>query len=135
MNKIFLLGRITKAVEIKSLGNDKKVANFTLAVNRNADREKVDFIPCSAWNKTAEVLEKYTTKGSQILIEGEVNIDKHNDQYYTKVVVSKVELLAKATSSETQTQQAEYVAPQPEAPNFKEIETETFIANEEDLPF
>lgn len=135
MNRVFMIGRLVKPVEIKSLGNDKKVANFTLAVNRNADREKVDFIPCSAWNKTAEVLEKYTTKGSQILIEGEVNIDKSNDQYYTKVVVSKVELLAKATSGEAQTQQTEYVAPQPEAPNFKEIETETFAIQDSELPF
>ena len=135
MNRIFMSGRLVKDVEIKNLSGDKKVGNFTLAVNRESNREKVDFVPCTAWNKTAEVIAKYTSKGSQVLIEGELNIDKVNDQWYTKVTVNKVELLGK--SGETQeTKKEEYVAPKQEQANFEEFETTTEdFKVEDDTPF
>lgn len=138
MNRIFMIGRMVREIEIKNLQGDKKVGNFTLAVNRESNREKVDFVPCNAWNKTAEVLAKYTSKGSQVLIEGELNIDKVNDQWYTKVTVNKVELLGK--NSETQVSETKdskpYTPPQTEEANFKdfEVETEDFKV-EDDTPF
>lgn len=138
MNRIFMIGRMVRDIEIKSLQGDKKVGNFTLAVNRESNREKVDFIQCTAWNKTAEVLAKYTKKGSQVLVEGELNIDKVNDQYYTKVTVNKVELLgnsgSETQSSETQSNKP-YVAPTPQEANFEELEVETFEVTEDDMPF
>ena len=136
MNRIFMIGRMVRDIEIKNLQNDKKVGNFTLAVNRESNREKVDFVPCTVWNKTAEVLAKYTSKGSLILVEGELNIDKNNDQWYTKVIVNKVELLGK--NSETQeTKKEEYVTPKQEQPNFEDFETTTedFKVEQEDTPF
>ena len=136
MNRIFMIGRMVRDIEIKNLQNDKKVGNFTLAVNRESNREKVDFVPCTVWNKTAEVIAKYTSKGSQVLIEGELNIDKNNDQWYTKVIVNKVELLGK--NSETQeTKKEEYVTPKQEQPNFEDFETTTedFKVEQEDTPF
>jgi single-strand DNA-binding protein len=136
MNKNFYIGRLVKDIEIKNLQGDKKVGNFTLAVNRESNREKVDFIPCVAWNKTAEVLAKYTSKGSLILVEGELNIDKNNDQWYTKVNVNKVELLGKNTETQ-ETKKEEYVAPKQEQANFEEFETTTedFKVEQEDTPF
>ena len=135
MNKNFYIGRMVRDIEIKNLQGDKKVGNFTLAVNRESNREKVDFIPCVAWNKTAEVLAKYTSKGSLILVEGELNIDKNNDQWYTKVNVNKVELLGKNTEQQ-ETKKEEYVAPTQEEANFEEFETTTEnFKQEEDLPF
>jgi single-strand DNA-binding protein len=134
MNKVILFGRLTKDLEVKGYGEGKKVGNFNLAVNRNMDREKVDFIQCTVWNKTCEIMEKYTNKGSQILIEGEINIDKVNDQFYTKVNVSKVTLIS--SGEKQNTKKEEYVAPQNVEPNFDEFEeTNVFKVNKEDLPF
>ena len=135
MNKNFYIGRMVRDIEIKNLQGDKKVGNFTLAVNRESNREKVDFIPCVAWNKTAEVLAKYTSKGSLILVEGELNIDKNNDQWYTKVNVNKVELLGKNTEQQ-ETKKEEYTTPKQEEANFEEFETTTEnFKQEEDTPF
>lgn len=96
MNNTQLIGRLTKEVEVNVTPQDKKVANFTLAVNKYG--EGADFIQCVAWEKTAEVLEKYTKKGSQIGVTGRIqtrNYD-HNDGYkvyVTEVVVNTVDLL------------------------------------------
>jgi single-strand DNA-binding protein len=137
MNRIFMIGRLVRDIEIKSLQGDKKVGNFTLAVNRDSNRERVDFISCTAWNKTAEVIAKYTSKGSQVLVEGELNIDKVNDQWYTKVTVNRVELLGKSSeqSSEAQTSKP-YETPVQEEAKFEDFETETEdFKVEEDTPF
>ena len=136
MNRIFMIGRMVREIEIKNLQGDKKVGNFTLAVNRQSNREKVDFIPCVAWNKTAEVLAKYTSKGSLILVEGELNIDKNNDQWYTKVNVNKIELLGKS-GEQQETKKEEYTTPKQEQPNFEDFETTTedFKVEQEDTPF
>lgn len=139
MNRIFLLGRLTSNVELRTFG-DKKVANFSIAVQRSNDREKADFINCSAWNKTAEVLEKYTAKGSQILVEGELNVDKgKDDKYYTKVNVQKVTLLGSNSNTQENTQEKEqeetYVTPKVEEPKFEDFDKNTFDVTEEDLPF
>lgn len=135
--KFIALGRITQNVELKVFG-EKKVANFSIAVQRSNDREKADFINCSAWNKTAEVLEKYTKKGSQILVEGELNVDKgKDDKYYTKVNVQKVTLIGDSRTKQENTQEKKekYVAPEVEKPNFDDFEDNTFNLTSEDLPF
>ena len=136
MNKNFYIGRMVRDIEIKNLQGDKKVGNFTLAVTRESNREKVDFIPCVAWNKTAEVLAKYTSKGSLILVEGELNIDKNNDQWYTKVNVNKVELLGKS-GEQQENKKEEYTTPKQEQPNFEDFETTTedFKVEQEYTPF
>lgn len=135
MNKVFLLGRLTKDLDVKTFGEGKRVGNFTLAVQRTNDKEKVDFIQCTVWNKTTEIMEKYTKKGSQVLVEGEINIDKVKDQYYTKVNVVKVTLLGGNES--TSVKKEEYVAPQKEEAKFEDFESETnvFQVDEESLPF
>lgn len=76
MNKVFLMGRLTKDVEMRYTQTGKNVATFVLAVNRQvgkdapADAPKADFIPIVAWNKIADVAGNYLSKGRQVLIEG-----------------------------------------------------------------
>ena len=53
LNKAILNGRLTKAPELKQTQNGKSVCSFTIAVDRNRDREKTDFVPIVAWGKTA----------------------------------------------------------------------------------
>ena len=93
MNNVQLLGRTTNAIELKTTQSGKTVANFTLAVNRNYDREKTDFINCIVWNKTAEIMASYVAKGQLIAIDGEIQTrafeDKNgNKRTATEVVVS-----------------------------------------------
>lgn len=75
MNKITLLGRLTKDVELKLIG-DRPLAEFSLAVNRkykNAQGEReTDFFNCKLWGKIAETLQQYTMKGQQLLVAGRV---------------------------------------------------------------
>lgn len=95
MNKIVLKGRLTEDVKLKKTQSDISVATFTIAANRRFDRDKTDFINCEAWRNTADFVSKYFTKGKEILVVGELHIDKSekdgNTRYFTKVVVDEVE--------------------------------------------
>lgn len=59
LNKAILNGRLTKAPELKQTQNGKSVCSFTIAVDRNRDREKTDFVPIVAWGKTAEFVNQW----------------------------------------------------------------------------
>lgn len=95
MNNVSIIGRLTKEIEIKKTESGKKVTSFTLAVNR--DKDHTDFIPCVAWEKTAELLERYTSKGSRIGAVGQISTRSYETQsgtrYVTEVLVSRIELL------------------------------------------
>ena len=104
MNSITLVGRLTADPEIRIAKNKEKttVANFTLAVYR--DKETTDFINCVAFRETAELAEKYFTKGLRVAVNGSLNIDvvdnKDNSRsYYTKVIVRNVEICQSKTES------------------------------------
>lgn len=102
MNSITLVGRLTADPEIRTAKNKEKttVANFALAVYR--DEDTTDFINCVSFGKTAELVEKYFTKGLRVAVNGSLNIDVveskdggHN--YYTKVIVRNVEICQSKT--------------------------------------
>lgn len=100
MNKVCLVGRLTKDIEARHFG-EGKVANFSLAVRRRfktGDGLDADFIECVAWNKTVDYLEKYTHKGNQIGLEGRIQVRNYDNKdgrkvYVTEVIVENVELL------------------------------------------
>ena len=105
-NKVQLIGHVGQDPEIKTLEGDRKVANLTIATNevyKNGKGEKVEetqWHRISAWGKTAEVIEKYVTKGKEIAVEGKLTHrsyeDKNGDKkYYTEVVVNELLLLGK----------------------------------------
>lgn len=98
MNKVILIGRLTANPEIRVSQGEKTVtvANFTIAIN--GFNEKVDFVPCVAFGKTAELIEKYVNKGNRVAIEGAISVDKYTDKdgnkkTYVKVVASSVEFI------------------------------------------
>ena len=69
MNKVMLMGRLTKDVEIRQTLNNLSVARFTIAVNRRFVKDggqQVDFINCIAWRQTGEFIAKYFKKGSRV---------------------------------------------------------------------
>ena len=94
MNKVCLIGRITKDPEIRYTANDIAVATFSLAVNRtfkNADGEyEADFINCVAFRNSAELLSKYVYKGDQLGIEGHIQTRNYDDKDGKKVYVTEV---------------------------------------------
>lgn len=109
MNNVILIGRLTKDVMMNSTQGGSLVANFTLAVNRPKSKngeQSADFISCVAWNKTAEILEKYTQKGSQIAVSGSIQTRSYDNKegkkvYVTEVVVWQVQLLGSKGQSST----------------------------------
>ena len=97
MNKVELLGRLTKDPEIRYTQSNIPVASFTLAVNRRFAKEgeqQADFINIVAWNKTAEFCGKYFKKGSQIALVGRIQTRTYEDngtkKYITEVVAEEV---------------------------------------------
>ena len=80
MNKILLQGRLTKDPEIRLTSKNDKVARFTIAVDRDFNREEPDFINCVAFKATAAFIESYFTKGDMILVSGRL----HMQQYTAK---------------------------------------------------
>ena len=70
INKVILIGRITKDIELKYTETQKAVATFTIAVDRSD--KQTDFINCVVWNEQAENLKKYQSKGSKIAVDGNI---------------------------------------------------------------
>lgn len=82
MNKIVLLGRLTRDIELRQAG-ETSVANFSLAVNRTFHRDgepDADFFNCVAFGKRAETLAQYVHKGNQLAIEGHVQIGSYTNK-------------------------------------------------------
>ena len=85
MNKVFLIGRLTKKPELNQTTTGKAYSFFTVAVNRMGS-DQVDFIACTAWEKTAENVVKFLDKGSQVAIEGSIttgSYQKNGETVYT----------------------------------------------------
>ena len=101
MNRVILMGRLTKNPEIKYAGkeNDMAVARYTLAVNRRYKREgeqEADFISCVTFGKSAEFAQKYLRKGMRIVISGRISTGNYKDKdgktiYTTDVIVEEHE--------------------------------------------
>jgi len=92
MNKVILQGNIGKDLEIVNVG-DNKVLKFPLAVKDRFKKDETDWFNCVVWNKGAEFIEKYFTKGSQIMIVGRIKIRKYTKdevtRYSTEIIVEE----------------------------------------------
>lgn len=121
MNKVILIGNTTKDIELRQSNSGKFVVEFSIAINNGKDQQgnelPADFINCTAWNKTAEVLSKYATKGSKVGIEGAMKTQTWTDQqgnnrYKTYVLVDRVELLSRPQQQQNPAQVANQYEPQ-----------------------
>ncbi|WP_373711808.1 single-stranded DNA-binding protein [Jeotgalibaca porci] len=107
INRVILIGRLTKDPELKYTSSGTAVGSFSLAVNRqftnaNGDRE-ADFINCVIWRKSAENFANFTHKGSLVGIDGRLQTRNYENQqgqrvYVTEVVVDNFSLLEKRAS-------------------------------------
>ena len=100
MNKVILMGRITREPDIRyTQSTNTMVTSFTLAVNRRFVRQgeerQADFINIVAWNKTAEFVSKYFKKGQQVGVIGRIQTRNYDDEqgikhYITEVIAEEV---------------------------------------------
>ena len=130
-NFVHLIGRICNDLEIKETSNGKSYVNFTLAVSNGKDNPS-DFIPCTLWNKGAEIFTQFTGKGGLVSVSGKLHItsvEKDGKKTnYTNVLVSDFEFLqSKPTGSVGKTQETPVKAPN------KQIDAP--VESEYDIPF
>ena len=110
MNKVILSGGVTKDAELNFLTTGTPKMMFNLAVERSYQKDKnnkkVDFITCELFGKSAENLCQYITKGKQIMVEGELNIDQYEKdgetRSFTKIKVDRIEFQKGGGSSNTE---------------------------------
>ena len=107
MNKVILIGRLTKDPEIRYTQNNTPVCSFTLAVDRRFSKDKqADFISCQAWQKTAEFISKYFQKGLMIAVVGSIQTRTWEDnegkkRYITEVIVDEAYFTGSKSKTET----------------------------------
>lgn len=101
MNKVILIGRLTKDPELRYTASNTAVTQFTIAVDRRFKSENqpsADFIPIVAWRQTAEFVAKYFSKGNRIAVTGQIQIRSWDDaegkrRYSTEVIADEVEFV------------------------------------------
>lgn len=130
MNKVCLTGRLTKAPELRKTNSGKSYMQFSLAVRRpkskNSEGADADFISCQAWESTAELINTYCGKGSQLGLTGRISTRSYDDpnisgrkQYVTEVIVETIDFLESKEKAENND------LPSPQVLDI----------NEDDLPF
>lgn len=103
MNKVNLVGRITKDIEIRTTEKGKQIISFTVAVKRSTKKEngeyETDFITCKAFEKRAEIISEHFKKGSKIGITGRIQTGSYEKDgkkiYTTDVIVEEIDFIEK----------------------------------------
>ena len=128
MNTCSFIGRLTKDPELKTTQNGVSYTRFTLAVDGIKDKngnKTTDFIDCVAWNKSAEIISKYSSKGSKLGVTGRLHttISESNGEKrkYTDIIVDAFDLLDSKPKTQSET-----------APAVTAEDTQTFDPS---LPF
>jgi single-strand DNA-binding protein len=139
-NKVILIGRLTKDPELRKTTNGNINTTFTLAVNRNyktkEGEQEADYIGCSAWNKLADTISKYCTKGMLVAIEGRLQIRNYEKEgtkrYLTEILVENIQFLSKSEPKAGDKEQD--IVKIDDVDPFKNLDNEMAISDE-DLPF
>lgn len=127
------IGRITKTPEIRKTADGKSVLDFSIAINRpfvkDKDHPMADFVDCTAWGNTADIIAKYFDKGSRIGVSGRVQIDNFEDKEGVKrkswkVQVESFEFIESKKNSSTESTSNDT--------DYSPVDED---ANESDLPF
>lgn len=142
MNRVVLVGRLTRDPELRTNTSGISKTTFTIAVNRRTTNEEgereADFISCVAWRGIAETIAKYFKKGREIAVEGRIQTGSYeaNDgtmRYTTDVVVDNLTFIGnKETQAGDKTQDIQ--KEEAEDP-FKDMGEEIGALDDDDLPF
>lgn len=126
INKVILMGRLTREPELKQTPNGIAVARFSVAINRRFAKEgqqQADFIECVAWRHTAEFVTNYFHKGNMIGVVGSIQSRSWDDadgkkRYATEVLAEEVYFTGSKNDGSTAQNQPQYQAPpQQQSPN------------------
>mgnify|MGYP003571323358 CR=1 FL=1 len=110
MNKVILIGRLTRDPELRTTPSGVATTAFTVAVDRNFTNQQgqreADFINCIAWRKQAENISRYCAKGSQVAVEGRIQTRSYDAQdgskrYVTGVICDNVTFLGSKSSNQS----------------------------------
>ena len=144
LNYIVIMGRMTRDPELRRTQNDKTVASFTLAVDRDynapGEDKQTDFIDVVAWNKTAEFVQKYFSKGQMAIAEGRLQLRDWTDKDGNKRRSAEINAEhirfgeSKARNNEHSVAQGEAAALPPPSAGGKLTEITDEI-NDGELPF
>ncbi len=109
MNRVELIGRLTRDPELKTTASGTATTTFSIAVDRNfvnqqTGQREADFINCVAWRKQAENIARYCTKGTQVAVEGRIQVRNYDAQdgtkrYVTEVICDNVTFLGSKSSN------------------------------------
>ncbi len=143
VNRVVLVGRLTKDPELRRTNSGSAVASFTLAFTnrqKNADgSNSSSFVTCTAWNKTAEVISQYCSKGSQICVDGRLVETRFQRKDGTnasriEIIVENIELLGRKNTTEDRNDG--YVADTSSVDVYeKESDSAAGDIADDDLPF
>lgn len=150
INKAILMGRLTRDPELRHTGTGTPVCSFSIAIdNGYGDNRQTDFINCVAWNKTAEFVSKYFTKGRMIIVIGRISTRSWEGQdgkrnYTTEVIANEVSFGESKRTQDDGAYQGSpsnsgYTAPASSAPQMpQELDNDDFspmLDTDDDLPF
>jgi len=129
MNRVAIVGRLTKDIELKKTQSGLSVTSFTVAVNRRGGDQTADFIACVAWKQSAEYLSNYGKKGSVVALEGRIQTRNYEQNghkvFVTEVVADSVSLIG--GKREVPEKSMDYETPEKGA--------EVWNTEQENLPF
>lgn len=133
-NNVYLIGRLTKDIEVRTNESGSKFGSFSLAVTRDYKNENgeydADFINCKTFSHTAEYLGKYTGKGDLIIVKGRIQNRSYEQdgekKYITEVVVDRAAILVTKNKTEASEENKE---------KSGSIDQEEIIITDDDLPF
>ena len=138
MNKVFLIGNLTRDPELTETSSGIPVCHFAIAVNRNysSDSERqTDFFNCTAWRGLAETIARYAKKGKKVAVNGSIQMRNYEDNQGVKrtavdIIVQDFELLSPRDSDSF-----DDVADAPRASAPKKKPTLQAMDDDSDIPF
>lgn len=127
MNKLTIIGNLTRDPETRVTQSGASVCSFTVAVNRRGQDDKTDFFRVSAWNKTGETCQKYLSKGRKVAVTGPVSVSTYTGQ--DGKVYANLEVMAQDVEFLTpKGEQAEQAPAAPANNGYQEV-------TDDDLPY
>ena len=137
LNKVALVGRLAKDIEVKKTQTNISVCSFTVAIDRPFEKDKADFISCVAWKQSADFLGNYAQKGDTVSVTGRIQTRTYDAKdgriFITEVVADNVQLISLNRTEQPVHQPAYIPKTQPKWDMSRE-EVPTDI-DDEDIPF
>ena len=141
MNKVFLIGNLTRDPELTETASGVAVCHFAIAVNRNYSSQdgerQTDFFNCTAWRATAETIARYTKKGNKVAVGGSIQLRNYEDNQGVKRtavdnIVQDIEFLTPRTAGDSFD---EDIAEAPRSSAPKKKPTLQAMDDDSDIPF